>query len=431
MTTDPRAPRVHPAWIVAAVTLGALVAAAAFRSSIGVLLEPIESEFGWTRATTSGAVTVNLVLYGLVAPFAAALMERWGVRRTVTTALILIGTASALTTVMREPWHLWLLWGLVIGVGTGMMALVFGAIVANRWFHTHRGLVTGIFSAANATGQMVFLPVIAATATSAGWRYAVGIECVLAFVGAALVARFLVDHPADRALLPYGVAEGYALGAPAPRNTTESPVTTALRTLKTAARTWAFWCLAATFFVCGWSTNGLIQTHFIPAAHDGGMSPTVAAGLLAIVGTFDVFGTIASGWLTDRVDSRLLLAVYYGGRGLSLFALDRVLGPDVGPGLWIFIIFYGLDWVATVPPTVALCRQHFGLADSGIVFGWVFAAHMIGAGISASVSGALRTSTGSYSSAWLVAAALCLAAATLALLIRRTPSASVPAAAPA
>jgi MFS family permease len=228
-------PGVHQAWIVAAVTLGALVAAAAFRSSIGVLLEPIENEFGWTRATTSGAVTVNLVLYGLVAPFAAALMERWGVRRTVTTALLLIGTASALTMVMREAWHLWLLWGLLIGVGTGMMALVFGAIVANRWFVTHRGLVTGIFSAANATGQMVFLPVIAATATNAGWRYAVGIECALAFTGAALVARFLVDRPSDRALLPYGVAEGYALGAPAPRNTTESPVSTALRVLQTAS----------------------------------------------------------------------------------------------------------------------------------------------------------------------------------------------------
>ncbi len=408
----------HPAWIVAAVTLGALVAAAAFRSSIGVLLEPIEAEFGWSRATTSGAVTVNLVLYGLVAPFAAALMERWGVRRTVTAALLLIGVASALTMVMTEPWHLWLLWGLVIGVGTGMMALVFGAIVANRWFHTHRGLVTGIFSAANATGQMVFLPVIAATSTNFGWRAAVAIECVLAFFGAVMVWLFLVDHPSDRSLLPYGVAEGYALGAPAPRASDEPPVRTALRVLREASRTRAFWALAATFFVCGWSTNGLIQTHFIPAAHDAGLTPTLAAGLLAIVGTFDVIGTIASGWLTDRVDSRWLLLAYYGLRGLSLLALDQVLGPEIGAGLWVFIIFYGLDWVATVPPTVALCRQHFGLADSGIVFGWVFASHMIGAGASASVAGWLRTTTGSYHTAWLLAAGLCLGAAALAVTIR-------------
>lgn len=408
----------HPAWIVAAVTLGALVAAAAFRSSIGVLLEPIEAEFGWSRATTSGAVTVNLVLYGLVAPFAAALMERWGVRRTVTAALLLIGVASALTMVMTEPWHLWLLWGLVIGVGTGMMALVFGAIVANRWFHTHRGLVTGIFSAANATGQMVFLPVIAATSTNFGWRAAVAIECVLAFFGAVMVWLFLVDHPSDRSLLPYGVAEGYALGAPAPQASDEPPVRTALRVLREASRTRAFWALAATFFVCGWSTNGLIQTHFIPAAHDAGLTPTLAAGLLAIVGTFDVIGTIASGWLTDRVDSRWLLLAYYGLRGLSLLALDQVLGPEIGAGLWVFIIFYGLDWVATVPPTVALCRQHFGLADSGIVFGWVFASHMIGAGASASVAGWLRTTTGSYHTAWLLAAGLCLGAAALAVTIR-------------
>lgn len=400
------------------MTLGALVAAAAFRSSIGVLLEPIEAEFGWSRATTSGAVTVNLVLYGLVAPFAAALMERWGVRRTVTAALLLIGVASALTMVMTEPWHLWLLWGLVIGVGTGMMALVFGAIVANRWFHTHRGLVTGIFSAANATGQMVFLPVIAATSTNFGWRAAVAIECVLAFFGAVMVWLFLVDHPSDRSLLPYGVAEGYALGAPAPRASDEPPVRTALRVLREASRTRAFWALAATFFVCGWSTNGLIQTHFIPAAHDAGLTPTLAAGLLAIVGTFDVIGTIASGWLTDRVDSRWLLLAYYGLRGLSLLALDQVLGPEIGAGLWVFIIFYGLDWVATVPPTVALCRQHFGLADSGIVFGWVFASHMIGAGASASVAGWLRTTTGSYHTAWLLAAGLCLGAAALAVTIR-------------
>jgi len=407
--------RIHPAWSVAAVTLGALVAAAAFRSSIGVLIEPMESEFGWTRATTSAAVTINLILYGLVAPFAAALMERWGVRRTVTTALLTIAAASALTMVMTAAWQLWLLWGLAIGIGTGMMALVFGAIVANRWFHTHRGLVTGIFSAANATGQMVFLPVIAATSSAAGWRAAVGIECGLALLGALAVWLFLVDHPSDRSLLPYGVAEGYAVGAP--QRSTEPPVQAALRVLRMASRTWAFWGLVITFFVCGWSTNGLIQTHFIPAAHDVGMTPTVAAGLLAVVGTFDVLGTIASGWLTDRVDSRYLLLAYYGLRGLSLFALDAVLAPDMGAGLWVFIIFYGLDWVATVPPTVDLCRKHFGLADSGIVFGWVFASHMVGAGISASVSGWLRTTTGTYHEAWLVAAFLCLGAAVVAVLI--------------
>lgn len=412
--------RLHPAWTVAAVTLGALVAASAFRSSIGVLIEPIEVTFGWDRATTSIAVTINLVLYGLVAPFAAALMERWGVRKTVTAALITIAVAAALTTQMTQPWQLWLLWGGVIGISTGMMALVFGAIVANRWFHTNRGLVTGVFSAANAAGQMVFLPVIASTTTNLGWRSAVWILAALAIVGAVAIWIFMVDRPSDKGFLPYGVAEGYALDAPAARN--ESPARAALRVLREASKTWVFWALVITFFVCGWSTNGLVQTHFISAAGDVGMTATTAAGLLAVAGAFDAVGTIASGWLTDRVDPRLLLVMYYGLRGLSLFAVDAVLGADVGVGLWVFVIFYGLDWVATVPPTVALCRTYFGLADSGIVYGWVFASHMIGAGVSASVSGAIRATTGTYQFSWLIAAVLCLVAAGLSLAIRgRTP----------
>jgi MFS family permease len=397
------------------VTLGALVAAAAFRSSTGVLIEPIESEFGWSRATTSGAVSLNLVLYGLAAPFAAAVMERFGPRRVVTLSLVLVGAASAATTAMTSPWQLWLLWGFVIGIGTGAMALVFGAIVANRWFHTHRGLVMGIFSAANATGQLVFLPAIAWSATNHGWRSAAYIVAGLALVGAVLVGIFLVDTPAERGLLPFGLAEGYAVESPPASD--QSPARLAVSTLAGAARTWPFWALMLTFWVCGWSTNGLIQTHFIPAAHDHGMPATTAAGLLAVVGIFDVAGTVASGWLTDRMDSRILLALYYGGRGLSLLAIDAVLAPHVEPGMWVFIVFYGLDWVATVPPTVALCRQHFGVERSGVVFGWVFAAHMVGAGVGASIAGLIRTASGSYHAAWLLAAGLCFASVALALSI--------------
>jgi len=341
------------------------------------------------------------------------------VRRIVAAALLSIALASAATTVMTAPWQLWLLWGLVIGVGTGSMALVFGAIVANRWFHARRGLVMGIFSAANATGQLVFLPAIAWTAGHHGWRAAAYITVGLALVMATLVWFFLHDHPTARGLLPYGAAEGYAVDAPS-HGAGESPVGAAFRVLRRASGTWAFWALLLTFWVCGWSTNGLIQTHFIPAAHDHGMPQTTAAWLLALVGIFDIAGTIASGWLTDRVDSRWLLAIYYGGRGLSLLAIDAVLAPGIEPGMWVFIVFYGLDWVATVPPTVALCRQHFGVADSGVVFGWVFASHMVGAGIGASVAGWLRTTTGSYSSAWILAAVLCFISVALALSIRRT-----------
>ena len=411
---------VHPAWIVAGVTLAALVAAAAFRSSTGVLMEPIESEMGWSRTTTSGAVSLNLVVYGLVAPFAAAMMERFGIRRVVTAALVLVGLASAATTVMTSPWQLWLLWGGVIGIGTGCMALVFGAIVANRWFVARRGLITGVFSAANATGQLVFLPAIAWTATHQGWRWAAMIVAVLSLLVAVLVALFLVDRPSDRGLAPYGVAEGYAV-EPAEDTTADrtNPAVLAVRVLLQSSRRWTFWALLLTFAVCGWSTNGLIQTHFVPAAHDHGMPATTAAGLLALVGVFDVAGTIASGWLTDRIDARILLVVYYAFRGLSLLAIDAVLAPHVEPGMWIFIVFYGLDWVATVPPTVALCRQHFGIERSGIVFGWVFASHMVGAGIGASIAGWVRTSTGSYSAAWLSAAILCFVAAAMCLTIPR------------
>ncbi len=418
------------AWIVAAVTLGALVAAAAFRSSTGVLMEPIEEEFGWSRATTSGAVSLNLVLYGLVAPFAAALIERWGPRRTVTLALLTVGSACAATTVMNSPWQLWLLWGVVIGISTGAMALVFGAIVANRWFSERRGLVTGLFSAANATGQLLFLPAIAATADQLGWRYSAGIVAVLAVLMMGLVWAFLRDHPHDVGLIPYGAVPGSSDAAP-PAPVTASPVPAALRVLRTGIGTWTFWALAGTFWVCGWSTNGLIQTHFIPAAHDHGMPATTAAGLLAVVGVFDLVGTLGSGWLTDRVDPRLLLAGYYGLRGISLFTVHQMLAPSVEPGLWVFIVFYGLDWVATVPPTVALCRKHFGLQDSGIVFGWVFAAHMVGAGAGASFAGWVRTIDGTYQTAWMSAGVLCLVAAFVSLTIPREPAAPVDDAHPA
>ncbi len=421
---DPPRRPIHRAWIVAAVTLAGLVAAAAFRSSTGVLLEPVEQEFGWSRATTSGAVSLNLIVYGLTAPFAAALMERFGVRRIVTISLIAVSLASAATTLMTAAWQLWVLWGFVIGIGTGSMALVFGAIVANRWFVARRGLVMGVFSAANATGQLIFLPAIAWAATQHGWRAAALVVAGLALVVSVLVGTLMADRPSAKGLLPLGATEASEREAAeaarvAAAGPVVSPARTAIAVLVRVSRTWTFWALMLTFWVCGWSTNGLIQTHFIPAAHDHGMGTQTAAGLLALVGIFDIAGTVASGWLTDKVDSRILLAIYYGGRGLSLLAIDAVLGPNVQPSLWVFIVFYGLDWVATVPPTVALCRQHFGLADSGIVFGWVFASHMVGAGVGASIAGWVRESSGSYSSAWLFAAGLCFVSVVIALSIPR------------
>jgi MFS family permease len=405
------------AWWVAGATMAALVAAAGFRSSTGALLEPLEHEFGWSRGTTSGAVSLNLVIYGLTAPFAAALMDRFGVRRVVALALTLVATGAGLTLVMTSAWQLWFLWGVPIGVGTGAMALVFGAIVANRWFVRHRGLVTGVFSAASSTGQLVFLPAIAHLAHGPGWRWAAGLVAAFALLLVPVVLVVLRDRPSDVGEVPYGAPASYV--EPPPVHDGPGPARVALTTLREVSRRWTFWALFLTFWVCGWSTNGLIGTHFIPAAHDHGMPETTSAGLLALIGIFDIVGTIASGWLTDRVDSRYLLFGYYFLRGLSLLVVPVLLGPHVQPSLFLFIVFYGLDWVATVPPTVALCRIHFGLERSGVVFGWVFASHMVGAGVAASYAGWIRQGLGDYFVAWMTAGGLCLLAALMCLSIPR------------
>ncbi|MFN8191922.1 MAG: MFS transporter [Nocardioidaceae bacterium] len=413
----------HRAWWVAAVTMAALVAAAGFRSSTGALMEPLEQDFGWSRTTTSGAVTLNLVLYGLTAPFAAALMERFGLRRVVAAALVLVSAGSGLTVVMTSAWQLWVLWGLAVGVGTGSLALVFGAIVATRWFERHRGLVVGIFSAASSTGQLVFLPVIAHLASGPGWRWAALLVAAFALALVPLVWLLLRDRPADVGLAPYGAPAGWHAPPPAPAHA--GAATVAWRTLVESLRSWPFWVLLISFWICGWSTNGLIGTHFIPAAHDHGMPATTSASLLALIGIFDIAGTLASGWLTDRVDPRWLLAAYYSLRGLSLLLVPSLLGPHVHPSLFWFVVFYGLDWVATVPPTVALCRLHFGAQRAGVVFGWVFASHMVGAGIAATYAGWIRDSLGDYFVAWLTAGGLCVLAAVLCLTIGRSAEARV------
>lgn len=400
------------------MTAGALLAASAFRSTTGVLMEPIEQSTGWSRDVTSGAASLNLILYGLAAPFTAALMQTWGVRRTVVWSLGIVGVASAATAFIAAPWQLWLLWGVFIGLGTGSMALTFGTIIANRWFVTHRGLVTGVFSAATAAGQVLFVPLIAAIASGPGWRVAAVATGGCSLVMGLLCLIFLRDRPADVGALPVGVARDAAASrGEAPEE--KASLTVAIRVLVTASRTWVFWVLMATFFVCGWSTNGIVVTHFVPAAHDHLMAPTTAASLIGIIGVFDIIGTIGSGWLTDRYDPRILLAIYYLTRGVSLIFINGLLSRNVDLPLWGFIVFYGLDWTATVPPTVDLCRRHFGLHDSGIAFGWIYASHMIGAGIGASVSGVLRASDGSYKWAWILTAALCGIAGVLAVTIKR------------
>lgn len=409
--------RLHRAWWIVAITFLTLLSAAAFRSTTGVMLLPLETEFGWSRSLTSGAIALHLLVYGLTAPFAATLIERFSMRRVVSAALLLVSFGLFLTTLMTQSWQLVLLWGLFVGFGTGCLALVFGAAVANRWFVRRRGLVTGIFSAGYATGSMIFLPLLTFMIEGSGWRSASITVAVFSAVLAPIVYLFLRDRPSDVGLLPYGATQEVDLGPAAP-----ATARGAIEVLLTSMRHPAFWVLAFTFFVCGWSTNGLIGTHFIPAAHDHGMPATTAASLLAIIGIFDLIGTIGSGYLTDKVSSIWLLAFFYGMRGLALLTIPVVLGPDVNPPLIFFIVFYGLDWIATVPPTVQLCREYFGVARSGVVYGWVFAFHMIGAAIAASFAGWVRESNGDYEVAWYVAAILCLIAAASVFLLKKIPT---------
>ncbi|MBB2947902.1 MFS family permease [Actinoplanes lutulentus] len=403
--------RIHPAWAVAAVTFIALIGAAGFRATPSVLLQPLHDEFGWSLGTISAAVSVNLLLYGLTAPFAAALMDKFGIRRVAMAALFLVSLGSFLTLWMSHSWQLILCWGVLVGLGTGSLALGFVATITGRWFVKHRGLVTGVLTAGGATGNLIFLPVLSRIAVSDGWRTAALTVSIAALLVVPLIFWRLRDHPAD-----LGVSALGGTFTERPARNTGGAARNALRGLRDAAKTRAFWLLAGGFAICGATTNGLVGTHFIPAAHDHGMPQTTAASLLALVGLFDIAGTIASGWLTDRVDSRILLGGYYFLRGLSLLVLPSILAATAHPSMLVFILFYGLDWVATVPPTVTLCREYFGAAGP-IVFGWVFASHQFGAAIAATAAGLVRDQLGTYTAAWYGAGALAIGASILSLML--------------
>ena len=409
--------RIHYGWVVAGTAFVTLLAAASFRAAPGPLMVPLHDELGWSTTTISAAVSVNLVLYGLTAPFAAALMDRFGLRKVTSIALLLIAAGAALSVFAQAAWQLLLTWGLLIGLGTGSMALVFAATVANAWFVKRRGLVMGILTAGGAAGQLIFLPVVAFVAEATDWRIASLLIAAAALAVLPLAATLLRDRPADVGLAPYGA------DAPDPTPGTSrggGAAAMALGALREAVRTRAFWALAGAFAICGATTNGLIGIHFIPSAHDHGMAVTTAAGLLTVVGLFDIAGTVASGWLTDRVDPRLLLLVYYAFRGVGLLLLPWLLADVVHPSMILFIVVYGLDWVATVPPTVVLCRRIFG--DRGtIVFGWVFASHQLGAAAAALGAGIIRETFGAYTYAWLAGAGLCAIAAVLSIGLRRRP----------
>jgi sugar phosphate permease len=401
----------HYAWVIAAATFVILLTTAGIRATPGVLMVPLEMEFGWSRTVISTAVAINIALFGLIGPFAATVMDRFGLRRVVMTALALLAASVALTTRMHSSWELTLLWGVLVGTGTGVTSMVLAAIVATRWFDARRGLVLGMLSAANATGQLVFLPLLARLAAGSGWRSAAMLVAAAAAAAFVLAGLLLRDRPEDLGLLPYGREPGAAPAAARPL----AP----LAALAYASRTRAFWVLAVTFFVCGASTNGLIGTHLIAACHDYGIHEVQSAQLLAMMGIFDILGTTASGWLTDRCPSRYLLFGYYMLRGISLLFLPMTLalGTDV---LWLFAIFYGLDWIATVPPTVRLTTEAFGRENTGVIYGWIGASHQLGASFAALGAGAIRSALGDYSVAFWISGGLCVAAGMAFLTIGRS-----------
>jgi sugar phosphate permease len=405
---------VHYAWVVAAVTFVVLLATAGVRATPGVLMVSLENEFGWSRAVISGAVAINIALFGLIGPFAASVMDRFGLRRVILVAVALLSVSVALTTRMHSQWELILLWGVLVGTGTGVTSMVLAAIVANRWFDARRGLVLGMLSAANATGQLLFLPLLASLVLQRGWRSAAFVVAGAAAIVFAVVWLFMRDRPEDLGLLPYG------------RRPDEDPslrprALAPFEALRHAVRTRAFWLLAGTFFVCGASTNGLIGTHLIAACHDYGIPETRTAGLLAMMGVFDIVGTTASGWLTDRYSSRHLLFSYYTLRGISLLYLPFTLEQGAHGLAW-FAVFYGLDWIATVPPTVRLTSEAFGRENTGVVYGWIGASHQLGASLAAFGAGAIRTALGDYRLAFWIAGGLCVAAGLSFLTVgRRTP----------
>ena len=416
---------IHYGWVMVAVTfLTALVSAGAVGAP-GVFIVPLQKEFGWSTAQISSALSIRFVLFGLMAPFAAALLNRYGLRNVTLTAQLIVVSALVLSLGMTEIWQLVALWGVVIGIGTGMTALVLGATIATRWFAARRGLVIGILTASVATGQLVFLPLLASLTERYGWRLALGFVCIMLGVSALAVLLVMRDRPSDLGLRPFGDQGTEPLPAPPVNHASITGV--ALGTLRDASKSRAFWILFATFFVCGASTNGLVQVHLIPMCLDFGIPQVQAASLLAAMGIFDFFGTIMSGWLSDRYDNRYLLFWYYGLRGLSLIFLP--FSDFSFYGLSIFAMFYGLDWIATVPPTVRLTAQKFGPERANLVFGWIFAGHQLGAATAAFGAGLSRTELASYLPAFFVAGALCIIASLLALSISRAPKPVVAAAA--
>jgi MFS family permease len=406
--------RIHYGWIVVGVMFSVILATVGVRAAPGVLIVPLEQAFGWSAATISGAISLNILLGGLVGPFAAALLQTMGLRRTVLLSLVLLLLGATGSAFAREPWELYATWGVLVGIGSGAGMVGLAAAVANRWFVANRGLVVGLLTASNASGQLVFLPLLASLAEHFGWQSVPWAVALVILALIPVVLLLLAESPGSVGLGPYGAA-----GEPPMVPTAANPFRVAIGGLSRGMGSLDFWLLFSSFAVCGFSTNGLVATHLIPYCLDHGIPAVSAASLLAAMGVFDLIGTTFSGWLTDRYNARVLLFWYYGLRGLSLVVLPFTNFDLVS--LSIFAVFYGLDWVATVPPTVALTNEVFGRRDAPVIVSWIVCGHQMGGAVAALGAGVMRNATGSYLMAFVASGAACLIASLLVLRVARRP----------
>jgi MFS family permease len=406
--------RVHYAWVVVAISFTVILIGVGVRAAPSVLLVPLEKAFGWSDATISGAVSLNILLLGLTGPFAAALMQTIGIRRTMLSALVLLALGAGASAFVSRPWQLYLTWGVLVGLGAGATGFGVAATLANRWFVARRGLVIGLLTASNASGQLVFLPALAALATALGWASVPVVVTALVLAMIPLVWLLMAESPGEAGIGPYG-----AETEPPMLPTAANPFRVAFEGLARGSRSVDFWLLAGSFAVCGFSTYGLVGTHMIAYCMDHGIPEVTAAAMMASLGVFDLVGTICSGWLTDRYNPRILLFWYYGLRGLSLLVLP--FSQFNATDLSIFAVFYGLDWVATVPPTVTLSNELFGRKDGPVIVSWIFCAHQFGGALAAIAAGEIRNATGSYMLAFLASGAACMLASLLVLRIARRP----------
>ncbi|MDN7240619.1 MFS transporter [Planococcus sp. N028] len=410
--------RIHYSWVILSVVFFSIITAGIIRSSSGVFIVPFETDFGWERSTISFAFAISLFLYGISGPFLAALIERIGLKKMMVLATLTLLIGILLTFFMTEAWHLLLIWGIIIGVGSGLFLTVLSPYVANQWFVKRRGLALGILTASTATGQLILLPLLAIIVEDYSWRWAMGLILILSLLTLLLILVFMKNSPQEIGGLPYGQEKGPVATKVEQKG---NPITVAFQILFEVAKVKAFWLLAASFFICGLSTSGLIGTHFISYCMGFGFTAVAAASMLSLMGVFDLIGTTFSGWLSDRFDNRWLLFWYYCLRGISLVFLPFALADGSYIFLVIFSVFYGLDWIATVPPTINIARQTFGIEKSVVVYGWIFAAHQLGAAVAASGAGLIYNVFNSYSWAFALAGMFCLLAGLFVIVLKKQP----------